>query len=283
MLIIADTHVHVYPCYNVERVLEAAFANLNTLCAAFRSQNGKPESKVKMKALFLTERHDCSFFEQLREGRIDLGTGGYQLHDHGSDALLVTAPKSEETIAVIPGRQWVTKERIEILGLMVNDRIDEGLPADELMNRILQAGGIPVLPWSPGKWTLRRGALVRRLIDQFDPGRILIGDTRMRPAIWPEPALMRRARRRGVRVVAGSDPLPFAGEECRVGSYGVVGELDFNWRDLKGSFRTLLLDPQLRLACVGQRGSVREAWRRWKTLRGIPQAPIASAVAACSA
>jgi hypothetical protein len=76
-----------------------------------------------------------------------------------------------------------------------------------------------VIPWSPGKWYFGRKRVVRRLLDRFGPQRLLVGDTPLRPMGYPEPLLVRHARREGFRVLAGSDPLPFAGEERQLGRY----------------------------------------------------------------
>lgn len=77
---------------------------------------------------------------------------------------------------------------------------------------------------------------------------------------------MRFARERGMRVVAGTDPLPIVGEERVIGTYGIVGESDFNWRDPIGSIRSMLLSsPTMRM--VGRRGDLRDVWRRLSELR----------------
>jgi hypothetical protein len=51
---------------------------------------------------------------------------------------------------------------------------------------------------------------------------LLIGDSALRPAWMPAAPLLRRALASGLPVVAGSDPLPFRGEERRLGTYGLV-------------------------------------------------------------
>ncbi len=100
--------------------------------------------------------------------------------------------------------------------------IPDGLPAVEVIRRVIEAGGIPVLAWSPGKWLFARGRLVRDLIAS-DQGRILrLGDTTLRPTLWPAPRLMKLAHERGMTVIPGSDPLPLAGEERYAGTYGFI-------------------------------------------------------------
>jgi hypothetical protein len=62
-------------------------------------------------------------------------------------------------------------------------------------------------------------------MDTFGPAVVALADTTLRPLGWPEPALFQRARREGFRILAGSDPLPFAGEESRIGRYATVVDL----------------------------------------------------------
>jgi hypothetical protein len=76
---------------------------------------------------------------------------------------------------------------------------------------------------------------------------------------------MARARRAGFRVVAGSDPLPFPGEESLIGRYGVLcaGEFD-EARPVAGAKR-LLTDPAVPLRRAGRRcGPARVLLRLWR-------------------
>ena len=54
MRIIADTHVHVYPCYDAREIFSSAFSRLKQL--------GGPDAA---KAILLTERFDCHFFREI--------------------------------------------------------------------------------------------------------------------------------------------------------------------------------------------------------------------------
>ena len=105
---------------------------------------------------------------------------------------------------------------------------------------MLEAGGVPVVGWAPGKWFFGRGKIVASLIESCDPGQLAVGDTILRATCWAEPLLMRAARRRGCTVLAGSDPLPFAGEEVRAGTYATVLEGAFDKQKPRSSLRELL-------------------------------------------
>lgn len=206
MRIIADTHVHVYPCYDAREVFSSAFSRLKQL--------GGPDAA---KAILLTERFDCHFFQGLCEGRVKVQTFGISALSDGRSARVTDA--GGDTLYVIAGRQIVTQERLEVLALTIDTAIPDGKPVRAVLSEIKEQGGVPVLSWAPGKWFGKRGEIVRDLIDTLSPRDFILGDTTLRPTVWPEPGLMRRASEKDFRIVAGSDPLPFAGEERRVGSY----------------------------------------------------------------
>jgi hypothetical protein len=252
MLLVADTHVHIYPSYNLEVALGAAFENLGRLA-------GQASGGV-VRVACLTERHDCHMFKALRAGNVTLDPR-YSLHHHGDEVLMVARDGGEELLLIVAGRQIVTRERLEVLALTADAEIPDGLAIGEVLERVRGAGGVPVLPWGAGKWLFGRGRVIRRIVNAAQKGTLLVGDSSLRPAGWGEPGIMSLARSRGIRVVAGSDPLPVPGEEQRIGTYGILGEYDFNWRDPLGSIRGLLLEsPSLRT--VGERGDVRTVWSR---------------------
>jgi len=166
---------------------------------------------------------------------------------------------------LVAGRQIVTAERIEVLGLAMPGRVDDGRPAPDTVAAVQAAGGVPVLAWAPGKWFFARGRVVLDIIARHPPGALLLGDTTLRPTVWPEPAIMRAARKRGYGIAAGSDPLPFAGEEARMGAYASVIEAPFDAQNPLASARAALRQGPAR--CVGRRGSLPEVVRRLRALR----------------
>ncbi|MDA1044802.1 MAG: hypothetical protein O3C57_06210, partial [Verrucomicrobia bacterium] len=138
----------------------------------------------------------------------------------------------------------------------------EGCPAAETIAAIRQAGGIPVLPWSPGKWLGARARCVRDLIESQEPASLCLGDTAMRPAGFPEPAFFRIARRHGLACIAGTDPLPVPGEESILGSFASRWTAPEEDAPLSAdAFKRLLLshtsDP------AGQRNAAFTSARRW--------------------
>lgn len=246
-MIIADTHLHIYPCYDVAKALAGLFDNMGKI---------DPEG---VKAAFLAERFDCNFFRQLADGKISTGDISVK-KDHGDNVLLLQ--RNGETVWLFAGRQVISVERIEVLALAIDAGFDDGISLEDAVEMISSRGGVPVLPWSPGKWFSGRGRKVKALLDKRQPGQLLVGDTSLRPVLWGKPRLMAYAERKGYSIIAGSDPLPFAGEESVPGSYVSVIESDLDCQQPVSSMRKILLSTENNLTVVGRRNGVCSALRR---------------------
>jgi hypothetical protein len=248
--IIADTHVHLYPVYDRSAALAALDGNLGRHGAGVR-------------AAFLADRRDSRVFAAMRSGSFAVPGGGYEIRPLAEEGAVVACRDGEPRVYLFAGRQIVTAERIEVLALTVDLDLEDGLPAARVVDTILEAGGVPVLGWSPGKWWFARGALVAGLLRGRRPGEILLGDTALRPAGTREPRLMREARSRGFAVAAGTDALPLPGEERLLGSYVTVLEGEFDAGRPQEAVRRLLRGPGPALGTSGERGSWGSAARRW--------------------
>jgi hypothetical protein len=91
----------------------------------------------------------------------------------------------------------------------------------EVLAEGARVGAIRVIPWGAGKWLFGRGRLLDELIDSTRPGDgLFLGDSAGRPFFWISPAHFQRAARRGIRVLRGTDPLPFPTQVSRPGSFG---------------------------------------------------------------
>lgn len=229
--VIADTHVHIYPVHDAAMLIAGARERLIRHAS----------TPFAMTALFLTEGQSFDFFATLHANR-DFETGPER------EAMLFN--RTGQSIWIIAGRQIVARERVEILSLACAEKISDGLPANEVIRRVCAAGGVPVLAWAPGKWMFKRAEVVRRLLDEFGPEELLLGDSSLRATGWPEPRLMKMRK-----TLAGSDPLPFAGEEEQAGRYGIRMQFDFDESRPVSSLRAALLNPQIPIERVGSRNT----------------------------
>ncbi len=241
MRFVADTHVHLYPCHRIEETLKSLLKNLA----------GHDRSAVQL--AFLAERSDCDYFAKLKSGEIKVNLDISELPSQPGVLLLQYEGRSCYLFA---GRQIVSSERVEILGLMSEKHLSDGLPAKETVERLLEDGAIPVISWAPGKWFFKRKAIVNELLDSFDPGQLFLGDTFLRPTVWGTPILMKKGLNKGFSVLAGSDPLPFAGEERKAGIYAATFSGDCDQDKLLDSLRALFHDKKTVFTNSGRRGSL---------------------------
>ena len=248
MQIIADTHVHIYAHYQRARLLDAA-------AAAFAGHEDRLGSLADTRLLFLTEtQRDDVWGDWLAGAPPASGSEWTFAAAPEQGAGLLTHPH-HGVLTVLAGRQIVTTERLEVLALTCTERIPDGRPVREVIAAVRATGAIATLSWSPGKWWGRRGRLVAELLTEYEPGQVVIGDVLLRPGCWPEPLLMRTARRRGFMVLAGSDPLPLPNEEQWAGAYGIEARINYDPSHPVTSIRRWLSQVNSQPNVVGARNN----------------------------
>ena len=224
----ADGHVHIYEVYDRRQVVKAAIENLDRACSSAASNEAR--------AIFLTERLGCDFFPAF-----------------GSETLGDAAVKNVSGVWVFAGRQIATLERMEVLALCCSNKFEDGLPIGVSLQQARAVGAIPVIPWSPGKWMFSRHNLLRELIRNAQPGDFLLADSSLRPRGFPEPNLFQLARERGIGIIAGSDPLPFAGQENVIGTFGFRLQSGFEPSAPLDSVRKALVCRSPHVEIIGRR------------------------------
>jgi hypothetical protein len=212
--LLVDAHVHVHACFDRDSFLDAALANF---------QRGAEELGIGapfVGCLLLAEMAGERWFQRLRS---DEGEGRWSFTPTGEETSLVARRSlGNEQLLVVAGRQVRTREGLEVLGLATTEEFPDGLPFEDALARVRWSGAVPVLPWGFGKWWFYRGGLIEALLRRPEPKWIFLGDNGGRPGAGGTPRLLREARRRGIPVLPGSDPLPLAGHEARAGSYGFL-------------------------------------------------------------
>lgn len=249
MRIAADTHVHLYPFYAPHTWLDAGYRNL---------RRAAPEADLH--ALCMTEGAGFAAFQALARG--DLKPAVWSIERTADPAALEARTADGRRLLLMAGRQIVTRERLEVLALGSDlDLADGGGVADTLA-RVRERGAMPVLPWALGKWWGPRGRIVRELIASAQPNDFAVSDTYLRPAVCPTRGPLRQAARRGLRVLAGTDPLPRKGDEEVTGLLGVEVEGAWDAERPAASLVALLRDPSISLRIIGRRGSLAESFTR---------------------
>lgn len=251
--LLIDGHVHFYPNYNFQIAIRDGITNMIT--AGEKMNPGESVTTVWM----LTERWDCSFFKQLSANPAAYDFEGYRFENTEEDTAVKVIINEKQEHYIISGWQIVSSDGLEILGLALKEHItDRSLSTTDLIEAVNAADGIPVLNWAPGKWFFNRGKIVERILKNQEPGHFVVGDNPLRNVCWPKPKLMQYAADKGFSVIAGSDPLPFDGEEKYIGTYGIVAKTAFDPQKPSSSIRKLLRQSRQKLNIIGRRNGICE-------------------------
>jgi hypothetical protein len=247
--VLIDAHVHLYPNYSLATLVSAALSNLSV-----------PSSVGEVtKVLMLVDREGQNSRELLSNS--NLGAGVSVKYQEGSLSAEIVTPQG--ALLVVFGCQCVSREKVEVLGLGLLTRPPEGVPAEEQVRFIQNHGGVPSLPWSPGKWIGKRGKVVHALLDTFGPTGITVSDIALRSRWGPPSFLLIYARSSGFSVLFGSDPLPLAEEEQLVGRFGMKLQGETCGGDLVAWILSELKIPARKLPEIGSRNPPAVALRRF--------------------
>lgn len=218
--LLVDAHVHYYPCYPRRLFLEAARVSFRV--AAADAGVELPWTPV----LVLSESRGHRWFRRWRhEAKHEQSVDGWRFLPTGEDnslqAVRTDAPQEDGPV-VVAGRQTVTREGLEVLGIGRDDDVEDGGSLEETVAAVLETGALPVIPWGFGKWWGRRGRRVAELLRGDLGSEVYLGDNAGRPRLAFRPRLFRLADELGVPILPGTDPLPFPRHADRAGSYGFL-------------------------------------------------------------
>jgi hypothetical protein len=249
-----DPHAHLYDCYPLKEWCEAAHRNL-------RGEDG-------VCAVIIVDRAGQDSFARFQREAASFGAwreASPEGEDRVSEAGVVEW--SDKSLIVIRGVQYVSVERIEVLALGAARSVPDGAPAGELVDLVRREGGVPCLPWSPGKWIGARGRVVQKIMKETSPRALVFGDIAIRTNFGPLSLLLRRARRSRFLVACGTDPLPIAEDLKLVGSFGMQVQVDIS--PTVDTIFSGVIQPALLgdISCArwGQRNGVWRALRRFVT------------------
>ena len=250
--ILVDAHVHIHECFKLSDFLDAAAKNFSNAA----SNLGISDRYVSV--LCLTETSYADKFGELRAlaennpaASVAQGSAWRARTNDEAESLSVNHPRLGR-IHIVAGKQIVVAERLEVLALGCASSWPDGLPASEVVEGVIEAGGIAVLPWGFGKWLGRRGRTIRCLIENYSSQSLFLGDNSGRPIFFREPSEFQLGRELGLKILPGTDPLPFASESNRAGSFGFFIDVTLDdrapWYDLSRQ----LVQPSLNIKCYGR-------------------------------
>lgn len=251
--VLMDGHVHLYPEYDLKQAFRFGTQNLQNCL-----QKLPPATGGNVVAVWLfTERWDCNFFQKISAAPEKFSNGDVKLTPTAEKLAVLLERKGFPKTYLMAGRQLVSKDGLEILSLATDYYVkDRTLATRELIANVNRKGGVPVLNWAPGKWFFNRGKIVRQILEASQPTDFVVGDNPLRPVCWPKPGLMKLAAQKGFNVIAGSDPLPFTGEEKNIGKYCFIIEAGFDENRPVSSVRKILKTNGLPATILGKRNGV---------------------------
>jgi hypothetical protein len=246
----ADAHVHIYDCYDLEEFLDAALKNFN----ATAQKSGYSQAETAL--MFLTETSKDHYFQKLiqsthKDGNSNLNLKDWSLFKTGENCSVYAKHSTGQGIFIFAGRQIVTAEDLEVLALLTAEEFADGLPIEKTIQQVISNGGIPVLPWGFGKWMGERGTIINRLLEQKESFPLFLGDNGGRPTFWSQPIYFKQAEALGFKILPGTDPLPFASESWRPGSFGFALQGTIDPNKPAQSIKEILLDPNTQLQSYG--------------------------------
>ncbi len=253
--LIIDSHIHIYDCYNLEQFFQKALQNFDRL-APPAPEPGMPTAKI----LMLTEGKQLDFFSHFKESGHLPGSSQYRFLPAGDALALTTADDDSPLCYLLPGRQIVTRENLEVLLLASSLKIEDRLPIQTVLETIAKNNDIAALAWGVAKWLFKRGNIINNLVDQHETGseysNLLIGDNSGRPIFWPAPKSFKKAAQKQIPIINGSDPLPFPPEISKPGTYGFTTQAPFDPQKPNHSIKELLLSPNARFFNFGKQDGI---------------------------
>jgi hypothetical protein len=215
-----DAHVHIHGCFDLSKFLDEAARNFRAAAGELGFSTGA------VGCLMLAESEGVDRFQELRNKLQLAELPGWTCRPVLEACSLIACrsdePSGTDALVVIAGRQITTAERVEVLALATRLEIADGAPLDVVIDRAIEGGAVCVLPWGFGKWTGRRGAKVKRILESPRAGQLFLGDISGRLASGPRPMLFRFAESKKIPILPGTDPFPMAGQVYKPGRYGFV-------------------------------------------------------------
>ena len=220
-----DAHVHFHSAGRVGPSLDAAAVN-------FKAAGKRPDGLLGV--LLLTQANAEHVFETLQASP---RARDWTMNVADAEAETLIARRGRDAIAVVCGRQLRTAEGLEVLALGTRAHYRDGLPLADAIESVQASGAIAVLPWGFGKWFGPRGRQIESAFVDGATQQLFAGDNGGRLKALQRPRLIREAEARGLRVLPGSDPFPFAADHRRVGAFGFMANVELSvsapWRALR--------------------------------------------------
>ena len=250
-MIFVDAHVHIYNCFDLKVFFNAALNNFKKEAA----KQGKENNYASV--LILTDWSGQNWFKRLgvyanqNGGKENKKLGNLTFSMTSECCSIIVRRDDGESLFLISGRKIITSENLEVLALATDTEFENGLPLNKTIQVIRDSCSIPVIPWAVGKWMGRRGKILSRLLESAGESEFFLCDNGNRPIFWPRPSHFGAGEKKGIRVISGSDPLHFASEVHRVGSFGFSIQETINHEQPAKHLQDILMDQSTTFKLFG--------------------------------
>jgi hypothetical protein len=263
LMTLVDGHVHVHSHVGAGAALDIAERN-------FRRVSGRDGGWTGV--LLVADPPGVEFAAVVRNAASSAAgvVGDWTLQVTG-EACSFVARRGDRALILILGHQLATAERLEVLSFGAAEAIPNRLSIDQTLAAIARSGGVGIVPWGLGKWGGDRGRIVERVLAERRGAKLFLGDNGGRPKGWPVPHF-ELARRLNVPVLRGTDPLPVAGDEHRIGTFGFGLTRQIPFANPLESLIETLGDSATVLAPLGHSASLARAVSNQFRLRLMPVA-----------
>jgi hypothetical protein len=236
-VLFVDTHVHIYDVFDLDALFDSAVKNFGRAARATGFADAPQEGM-----LLLTETARDHAFDALGSGeRLPLR---WKISATPEPEVLAVTLHGQMPLSLVAGRQIATEEDLEVLALGTTQRFPDGEPFQVSIAKSERSAALTALPWGFGKWWGQRGVIIEKTMRAPRDRALFLGDNGGRLSLTSRPRLLRLGERSGLKVLPGTDPLPFAGQELRVGSFGMLlPDWDSRGRPLEQLVARLLQAP----------------------------------------
>jgi len=211
-MILVDTHTHLYACFSTGAFLTWSRKNFETAARNFGTEHFQ-------EVLFCLDATNTRAFP---DAHLQNETSDWRFSSTEETVSIRARDGSGRTVFLVTGKQLISRERLEVLALGSREAFPQSVPLKDLIKQVEEAGAIPGVPWGFGKWMGNRGRVLDRVLTETGNRNFFLGDNGGRLGIFPIPSALKKAERRGIPVLRGSDPLPLPSEIRRPGGFGLM-------------------------------------------------------------
>ncbi len=245
-ILLVDAHVHIYDCFDIDMLLDAALHNFSG-AAKKRGLNNEFTG-----VLLLSETRRDNWFQNAAQSS---SQGRWQIEQMPDKIVLrakLLADDTENIIYIMAGRQIITAEGMELLALATDSDFEDGLSVASALHAVREQNAIPVLPWAVGKWLGKRGKILSQLLKAEAQSDLCLGDNGGRPVFWYKPSHFQQAKIVNIPLLPGTDMLPFSSEVARAGSFGFMMQGKLSDMQPSADLKQLLRNKALQITAYGR-------------------------------